>query len=447
MAKEEDPKKWAPLYPGWALSPPGWKERNQREGWETRYTTVGARPRGARMHPLETDASSPGYRRLWFGLSAVLVGVRPNQHELTNDVAYWVTLARKLMQRGTLPPTGTHEERDPPTPELLAWLFASNEKHPVDPAIDLHPVFEKPFFDALIKKQPSWASFVFPQAPFEALTVEGGSRTTRWVDFLFAPPTIKTEVVELDGSQHAFAQDVDAERDGALKEAGIEVRRVEGGKWDEFLHSLSKTSNPCSLSQEDVPEGETWREALLAARSVFGIIEAVANGFLEVGSDWQVELPSGVGNEEVFKELLALVVSVDELWTTKVVPKNIFILGPDEFRWQNRFGGVESTKTSSKLIGHQTGPCCPTMKPGLTWLFAECRFRCMQAGTRLFHPNGEISAGQRVARPLKWMASLGWWLIMPLALNNFALANPKRLGEFLRVKIVVSCFPLAMVRP
>ena len=346
----EKKKKWAPLYPGWALSPPGWKEKGERKGWETRYTTVGARPRGARMHPFEVHASSPEYRRIWFGLSAVLVGVRPNQFELSTDAAYWVTLARKLLQRGTLPPTGTHEERDPPTPELLAWLFASNEKHPVDPAIDLHPVFEKPFFDALIKKQPSWASFVFPQAPFEALTVEGGSRTTRWVDFLFAPPTIKTEVVELDGSQHAFAQDVDAERDGALKEAGIEVRRVEGGKWDEFLHSLSKTSNPCSLSQEDVPEGETWREALLAARSVFGIIEAVANGFLEVGSDWQVELPSGVGNEEVFKELLALVVSVDELWTTKVVPKNIFILGPDEFRWQNRFGGVESTKTSSTVI-------------------------------------------------------------------------------------------------
>lgn len=311
---------------------------------------MGARPRGARMHPLETDASSPGYRRLWFGLSAVLVGVRPNQHELTNDAAYWVTLARKLMQRGTLPPTGTREERDPPTPELLAWLFASDEKHPVDPAIDLHPDFENPFFDALIKKQPSWASFVFPQAPFEALTVEGGSRTTRWVDFLFAPPTTETEVVELDGRQHAFAQDVDAERDGALKEAGIEVRRVEGGKWDEFLHSLSKTSNPCSLSQEDVPEGETWREVLLAARSVFGIVEAVANGFLEIGSDWQVELPSGVGNEEIFKELLALVVSADELWATKVVPKNIFILGPDEFRWQNRFGGVESTKISSTVI-------------------------------------------------------------------------------------------------
>jgi ATP-dependent DNA helicase RecQ len=94
---------------------------------------------------------------------------------------------------------------------------------------------------------------------------------------------------------------------------------------------------------------------------VFGIVEAVANGLLEIGCDWQIELPAGVGDKEAFKELLALVVSVDELWGTNVVPQNIFIEGPDEIRWRNAFGGIEAQKMSTTVIKVDWAPNWATL--------------------------------------------------------------------------------------
>ena len=335
---------WKPVFPGWALATNSWDDRTRRQGWDVRYTTVGARPRSA---PFPED------RRLMNGLASVLVATRPANPNLNSDTKYWVTVARRYLQRGTLPPTGPEGPPISTTPELLVGLFRPEETS-VDPNLKLDKTYEAPFFESIQNGWPVASQFMFPQAPFESLGDLDDSPTQRWVDFLFAPPGPKPVVLEIDGEHHRARRWADDERNSALIDEGIEVHRVDGV---DCMDPEGELLQAISGWREAIPEEvdlTAWQETLLAVRSAYGIIEAVNCGLLSPGAKWSVTLPSGVGDETRLFGLLDALAALDRLWGTGVIPEEIKVLGIDECIWINpwlpKVGNPNATCAVSVLV-------------------------------------------------------------------------------------------------
>jgi len=268
------------------------------------------------------------------GLASVLVATRPDNPNLSSDTDYWVTVARRYLQRGTLPPTGSEGHPISTTPELLVGLFQPGETS-VDPNLKLDETYEVPFFESVRNSWPVASQFMFPQAPFESLGDLEDSPTQRWVDFLFAPPGPKPVVLEIDGDHHRLRKWADDERDSALDDADIKVHRVDGV---DCMDPEGELLQAISGWREALPEEEdltAWREALLAVRSAYGIIEAVNCGLLLPGAKWSVTLPSGVGDETTLFDLLSALAALDRLWGTGVIPEEIDVLGSDKCIWIN----------------------------------------------------------------------------------------------------------------
>ncbi len=320
---------WEPVFPGWALEPAAWTDRSPRTGWHVRYTTVGARPRGSSW---PTDD-----KRLVSGLASVLVASRAKQSELDSDTAFWVTTARRVLQRGTLPEVGARREDIEWNPGVLSALFEpSRPGRRLDRSIQIHDTYEAPFFEEMRRRFPAAAQFVFPQAPFESLSDGGPEPARRWVDFLCAIPGREPFVIEIDGAWKMQSPEemLNAkQRDEVLEDAGIEVRRIPGMMAHGEVQRLFGGAIDGPRSARD--SIGAWTGVLRAARSVYGIIEAVAVGVLAPGSRWRVEIPEGVGDRDVFEELLRLVAALDRLWETGVVPDRIDIGGSDQFTWSN----------------------------------------------------------------------------------------------------------------
>ena len=343
----EQPVRWKPVFPGWALATSSWADRTPRTGWQVRYTTVGARPRTA---PFPED------RRLMNGLASALVATRGDALKLEGDSEFWVTTTRRYLQRGTLPPIGAEGPAVATSPSLLSALFSPQEVS-VDPNLKLDETYEVPFFEHVRRTWPMAAQFLFPQAPFESLGDLEHSPTQRWVDFLFAPPGQAPQVLEIDGN-HSHRVPADDERDVALGHEGIAVLRADGADsmdpGGELLQAISGWA-------DESPEEESviaWRNTLLAARSAFGIVEAVSCGALQPGTKWLVNLPSGLGDETVMLSLLTALAALDKLWGTGVVPAEIDVSGMDECTWKNPWppGDGHGGTTSAVSVLVDWGP-------------------------------------------------------------------------------------------
>jgi len=346
--------KWEPIFPGWALSTVSWKDRTKREGWETRYTSVGARPRSASPTP---------NKRLINGLSSVLVAQRPYNFELDANTAYWVTLARRYLQRGSLPPAGKEVHSISTTTDLLFGLFTPGENL-VDRNLNLDRTYEVPFFDLIRSEWPKESQFLFPQAPFESIADLDTRMTERWVDFMFVPPDGISCVLEIDGDHHKRRAWADETRDSGLMDSGIEVHRSDGVDCMDTEGNLLRVFNESSTSQASDTDLKAWREVLLAVRSAYGIIEGVVCGILEPGAKWSIALPSGFGDRDTFFELLNALAALDRLWKTDVIPQEITFNGAD--KWDNPWPvkGSSSSGGSDATILVDWGPTWGALPEG-----------------------------------------------------------------------------------
>jgi ATP-dependent DNA helicase RecQ len=333
-------EEWRPLFPGWALEPAGWRDRQSRRGWATRYTTVGAAPSGYRF-----PSTDP---RLAYGLASVLVAGPRSSHELSSDTAYWVTVARRLLQRGTLPPVGEPGEAE--VSEGLLWALFPPVDHELEPTLDLHPTFEEPFFRIAAARFPEQAQFLIPQAPLESAGNGSATDTTRWIDFLLSCPGSPTSALEIDGDHRTRLAD-DAQRDQALNENGIVVYRADGptalGRDSPVISALA-----ASMPTECAPaEAIRWRDTLRSARIGYGIIEAVAVGLLKPAvAVWNLSLTGGIGNPEVLSSVIAAIGALDALWSTGVMPAEITVEGETNPIWCRPKSSAPSAGESSASI-------------------------------------------------------------------------------------------------
>jgi ATP-dependent DNA helicase RecQ len=344
-----------PLDPS-ALSPSGWSDRSPRPGWTSRYTTVGGRPSHATF---ETEDS-----RSAAALSSVLVASRRSASP-DRDVAYWVTLARRLIQRGTHPSYPIEDQPEAPVAigeSTVTTLFSRTaNEHRVDDSIEIHPIYERPFFSRARAKAPERAVFLIPQAPLASMVDARDERSTRWVDFLVAVPGQEVRALEIDGCQHRSASAVDESRDAALRSHGVATvrARAEGGRLDESpLMATLDLGVP--IAQPDA-SAEAVRRVVDSIRLCFGIVEAVATGALAPSGHWAIEMD--VPDASIVTDTLSALAAIDAVWATRIMPRSIAADGPDCFTWTNPFGGVDDEPIDRASILVDWGP---------TWAALPC---------------------------------------------------------------------------
>lgn len=160
------------------------------------------------------------------------------------DLDYWVTVCRKILQRGVRPPLSPRVDAglgvgqpDATAADVMAAIAASAPPAPLDPAYALDPQWERPFWERAQLLAPDAVPWLIPQAPLEALVTGDIPPQVgrRWVDFLYAPPGQAPVVFEIDGRSpqdwipHGNRrQDADPARDALLGSAGVAVVRADG---------------------------------------------------------------------------------------------------------------------------------------------------------------------------------------------------------------------------
>ena len=308
-----------------------WTERHARQGWDVAYTNVGGRSLRSPLDDIEETEREPAER----AVAQVFVAATPAASEASTDVAYWATVCRKIVQRGTNPVL-CHRviealPRPAMTPDALSSAVAGPIGPPdVDPQIDLHPVHEVPFWTRVTNADPRLARWISPQAPLEALAGRSDEGTTRWVDFLVAFPwDRKAAVVEVDGSGHERQPGVDRVRDKLLADAGIPVVRIPGTE----VHSDQSTimqriedSVPAWHATVDYDELRAVHGPPAANRLAYALAEAVERGHLAAGRPWNVALTDHSGMSAGMEPVaLDLVAAVADAWDISVVPESIMV--------------------------------------------------------------------------------------------------------------------------
>lgn len=316
-----------------------WRERNARPGWDTHYTLIG----GCRVGTVSFPELSPNVRaRVDRFTAQAFVACSESQREPTPDAAYWATLCTKAFQRGRTPPIpATVGDALPDEPfgveaeqltalEVIQRATDRAVTWELDPSIELHEVFERPFWERLLEIDRSAARWVTPQAPFESLVGASGE-PQHWVDFHVWSPAGPRSVLEIDGSGHDLTRVMDETRDLKLSESGISVHRVGGPEVVDptshrrLLASLGLV--PSAIEADVDPE---VRRALFGPPSFhrlgYALVEAVVRGFLLAGETWSVDLEDPVGVAAEFAgSVLDLLAAFDDVWGTGVVPGTVWV--------------------------------------------------------------------------------------------------------------------------
>lgn len=312
-----------------------WHERNERPRWDVRYTVVGGRQPADPVEHLEEPISDQTAR----SLSQVMVATSPPVTEADPAVAFWASIVRKVVQRGTRPiihhrDASTFEVDDPSQESLLAAITGPADREwALDGSIELHPTYEEPFWNLLTEEAPHLRRWCTPQASVEGLAGQTDAETQRWVDFLLYLPWLSTPgVIEIDGSGHERSPGADRERDRTLRAAGTRVERIKGSDATDPRHPLTRrlatglrppwlgTADPSLLAAVHGPAA--------LHRFAYALAEAVERGFLPVGRQWNVELSDDLGVVDHRANIaLDLLASLAEAWDIDIVPRRVSING------------------------------------------------------------------------------------------------------------------------
>ncbi|MEO6197374.1 MAG: DEAD/DEAH box helicase, partial [Dehalococcoidia bacterium] len=211
--------------------------------------------------------------------------------------------------------------------ELVAAAWGRATPFTLSPSYELHPTWERPFWDMATELYPAAAAWLVPQAPLEAL-VGDLSQTRdarRWVDFLFCPPGRPPAVLEIDGAQHVRRKEADAERDRLLRSVGIAVYRDNGPSAIDpagaFMRMLAESKPAMSLSDEALI---ALHGPAVGQRLGVAIVEAVVRGFLPPGGPWSLDVEDDLGLvDEAAGTTLDLLRAISEVWRLGVVPSTV----------------------------------------------------------------------------------------------------------------------------
>lgn len=275
--------------------------------------------------------------------------------KVSDDVTYWVTLSRKVIQRGQLP-RGRTSKASPDLPvnwsEVVSWLFTGREQA-ADPCVALHPKYEAPFFADLCALHPSEAAFVIPQAPLEALA--GLSRpAANWVDFVLAVPGHPVSILEIDGPQHVGQRAADGARNRLLSAAGMQTVRVEPVAGRLNSARLFEAVRQAALGNKY--QASSLAGPLNAVRVAYGVVEAVSLGLLRPSFEWSVQLGVEIIDEPTLLMTLSALAALDRIWSTGVMPSKVQFVGSSSVIWRNPFVVEGHARTSTVEVHVDSAP-------------------------------------------------------------------------------------------
>jgi hypothetical protein len=263
------------------------------------------------------------------------------------SACFWASVVRKVVQRGTRPqihhPAIKALAVETPTTSALLAAIAGPvvDDWALDEGVELHPVFERPFWHMLAENAPHIRRWCTPQAWLEGLAGRDDIDTQRWVDFLIHVPWLPSAgIIEIDGSGHVRQPGVDRERDRELEAADASVKRITGP-------DARRLDNPvvARLIEGRPPWLGIADPSLLAAvhgpaalhRFAYAMAESVERGFLRPGEDWHISLSDSLGVVDRMANIaIDLVSPLAEAWNLKIVPERVQVNGDS---WERTASG------------------------------------------------------------------------------------------------------------
>lgn len=230
-------------------------------------------------------------------LVATTAGNPPAQGSIDAALERWATTVRRLLQRGRNPIIAPdldaalpHNEAVSSLEAISAALIGPTGPIELDPSIELHPTWERPFWESTRAEHAGLSRWLTPQVSLEALI---GRRhvddESHWVDFLLHVPwRAKPVVLEIDGSGHERSAAVDGERDRQLRQAGLNPYRIPGSSIvepdAEFRRGLRGVENEQPDAVLDAARREVLAPALIH-RLAFAMTLQVEQGNLIAGAE------------------------------------------------------------------------------------------------------------------------------------------------------------------
>ncbi len=312
-----------------------WRERTGRDGWDVQYTVIGGR---FPNDPLARERASTSELETR-AVSQAMVAATLSDSDASDDIRFWSSVVRKVVQRGTRPVILHADASVFDVPARDESRIRAAVAGPVDggwnldPNVELHPTYEVPFWDFISSEAPHLRRWCAPQVWLEGLIGASTESSQRWVDFLLHMPWVPTPaVIEIDGSGHDVAAGADLARDRALKSAGIQTRRIRGAELGDtsnpILHRLATGLQPPWLGAPDPGLVAAIHGPAALHRFAYALAEGVERGFLRPNRLWNIALSDDTGAVvERANIALDIVGAIAEAWDLDIVPKQIALNG------------------------------------------------------------------------------------------------------------------------
>ncbi len=157
---------------------------------------------------------------------------------------------------------------------------------------------ERQFSEWFLEQGSQWS--ILEQVDFASLQLRGSSevRDANRTDFLLVSPDGEADVIEIDGQQHESSKETDADRDRALMQAGIGVKRIPvsdvrvGGQ--QLGNHLRRFMGSTRVEQADPALLLAIRLGKMAHQAQVAIVQALLGGWLPINGPWRIglEFPS-----------------------------------------------------------------------------------------------------------------------------------------------------------
>ena len=309
-----------------------WHERDPRASWDVYFTPLGGRLRSEEK--LEgSEFSEETIRR--FRSQAMIAITSKSVDALDPDVLFFCSIARKILQRGELPPVPTDVETE--LRKLLSPLKAMSKEEIItavvgprnsiklDSSIKLDPAYEAPFWELANKDFPSIAAFITCQASLQSLT--DSSKQEQWTDFLLYGPwnTEVPRVIEIDGDQHREQRESDERRDDLLRQHKIESSRILGVNWEAgALKGLLSNSQMIPSLEFSLKNAQSLFAPSVPIRLAMALIELLMRGHFSKRSHIEIVLEDDLQiASQIIHPVLNFLNRIELFWGISVLPESI----------------------------------------------------------------------------------------------------------------------------
>lgn len=313
-----------------------WHERDPRIGWDVYFTPLGGRLRSEEKLE-DSEFSEEIIRRF---RSQAMIAVTPKTIDFVDpDVLFFCSIARKILQRGELPPVPTEVEAELKKlvsplkamgkEEIITAVIGPRKSIKLDSSIKLDPAYEAPFWEMANKDFPTIASFIICQASVQSLT--DSSNQQQWTDFLlYGPWNVEfPRVIEIDGLQHREQMESDKRREDLLRKHKIGSSRILGASWKaDALKGFENNLKMLPSLKFNLKKAQSLFGPSVSTRLGVAIIELLLRGHISKRADIEIVLEDDLHiASQILLPVLNFLNRIESFWGISVLPESILCNG------------------------------------------------------------------------------------------------------------------------